>query len=84
MKTLEGHVLTLEGIWDEWGGKCYTDLVKCFENIKKTMDFVDTDRAIFAGASFGGYMANWIQGNPLGREFKCIVSHDGIFSAYDH
>lgn len=26
-------------------------------------------------------MVNWIQGNPLGREFKAIVSHDGTFVA---
>lgn len=43
------------------------------------MPFVDTDSAIAAGASYGGYMANWIQGNPLGRKFKTIVCHDGVF-----
>jgi dipeptidyl aminopeptidase/acylaminoacyl peptidase len=43
------------------------------------MPFVDTDNAIAAGASYGGYMANWIQGNPLGRKFKTIVCHDGVF-----
>jgi dipeptidyl aminopeptidase/acylaminoacyl peptidase len=43
------------------------------------MPFVDTDNAIAAGASYGGYMANWIQGNPFGRKFKTIVCHDGVF-----
>jgi dipeptidyl aminopeptidase/acylaminoacyl peptidase len=43
------------------------------------MPFVDTDNAIAAGASYGGYMANWIQGNALGRKFKAIVCHDGVF-----
>lgn len=28
----------------------------------------------------GGYMMNWIQGNPLGRKFKALVTHDGVFS----
>jgi dipeptidyl aminopeptidase/acylaminoacyl peptidase len=44
------------------------------------MPFVDTENAIAAGASYGGYMALWIQGNPLGRKFKAIVCHDGVFS----
>jgi hypothetical protein len=37
------------------------------------------------GASYGGYMANWIQGHNDQFGFKAIVCHDGIFdttSAY--
>jgi hypothetical protein len=26
-------------------------------------------------------MINWIQGSPLGRKFKALVSHDGTFVA---
>jgi|SRR5450432_1216993 dipeptidyl aminopeptidase/acylaminoacyl peptidase len=26
------------------------------------------------------YMCNWIQGQPLGRKFKALVTHDGVFS----
>lgn len=26
-------------------------------------------------------MMNWIQGNPLGRKFKALVTHDGTFVA---
>jgi dipeptidyl aminopeptidase/acylaminoacyl peptidase len=32
------------------------------------------------GASYGGYMTYWIQGQPLGRKFKAIVTHDGSFN----
>jgi dipeptidyl aminopeptidase/acylaminoacyl peptidase len=32
------------------------------------------------GASYGGYMINYIQGKPLGRKFKALVCHDGVFS----
>jgi dipeptidyl aminopeptidase/acylaminoacyl peptidase len=46
------------------------------------MPFVDTDNAIAAGGSYGGYMANWIAGNPFAKEFKAIVSHDGVFSKF--
>ena len=29
--------------------------------------------------SYGGYMANWIQGHNDVTKFKAIVCHDGIF-----
>jgi dipeptidyl aminopeptidase/acylaminoacyl peptidase len=68
------------GINGEWGGRAYGDLVNCFEHVKEAMPFVDTGNAIAAGGSYGGYMAFWIQGMPLGRKLKAIVAHDGIFS----
>ncbi|KAI1260936.1 dipeptidyl-peptidase-like protein V precursor [Xylariaceae sp. FL1019] len=64
-------------ITNNWGGTPYTDLVKVFEHLKNNVSFVDTDRAIAGGASFGCYMTNWIQGHDLGREFKGLVCHDG-------
>ncbi|KAI4687248.1 uncharacterized protein J4E84_005620 [Alternaria hordeiaustralica] len=60
-----------------WGGTPYTDLVKVFEHLRDNVDYIDTDRAIAAGASFGCYMTNWVQGHDLGREFKALVCHDG-------
>lgn len=71
-----------QSVEGDWGGRPYNDLENCFEYISKNMPFVDTDRAIAAGGSYGGYMANWIQGKPLGRKFKAIVSHDGIFGKF--
>lgn len=38
------------------------------------------DRAVALGASYGGFMVNWIQGQELGRRFKALVCHDGVFS----
>jgi dipeptidyl aminopeptidase/acylaminoacyl peptidase len=64
-------------IQNNWGGTPYTDLVKVFEHLKHNVPFVDTDRAIAGGASFGCYMTNWVQGHALGREFKALVCHDG-------
>ncbi|TQV97249.1 secreted dipeptidyl peptidase [Cordyceps javanica] len=63
-----------------WGGAPYQDLVKAFEYIEKEMPYVDIERSVALGASYGGYMMNWIQGHPLGRRFKAIVCHDGVFS----
>ncbi|EOA86701.1 uncharacterized protein SETTUDRAFT_87464 [Exserohilum turcica Et28A] len=60
-----------------WAGTPYRDLVQVFEHLRDNVDFVDTDRAIAAGASFGCYMINWIQSHALGREFKALVCHDG-------
>ena len=60
-----------------WGGSPYNDLVTVFNHIKANISYIDTDRAIAGGASFGCYMTNWIQGHALGREFKALVCHDG-------
>lgn len=69
-----------DAIRNNWGGLPYVDLEKGFEYIEKNLDYVDTNRAVALGASYGGYMVNWIQGNPLGRKFKALVTHDGVFS----
>ncbi|RJE18454.1 dipeptidylpeptidase [Aspergillus sclerotialis] len=69
-----------DAIRGSWGGLPYIDLVKGFEYIESHLDYVDTSRAVALGASYGGYMMNWIQGHPLGRKFKALVTHDGVFS----
>jgi dipeptidyl aminopeptidase/acylaminoacyl peptidase len=68
------------GIRNNWGGRPYEDLVKGFEYVEENLSYVDTSRAVALGASYGGYMVNWIQGHPLGRKFKALVTHDGVFS----
>ncbi|KAF3056317.1 Dipeptidyl-peptidase 5 [Daldinia childiae] len=69
-----------DGIAQDWGGRPYNDLVNCFEHISDNIPYIDTNNAVALGASYGGYMINWIQGHPLGRKFKALVCHDGIFS----
>ncbi|KAJ5212436.1 uncharacterized protein N7498_004082 [Penicillium cinerascens] len=68
-------------ITNNWGSYPYDDLVKGWEFVRDNFDFIDTDNGVAAGASYGGFMINWIQGNPLGRKFKALVSHDGTFVA---
>ncbi|KAJ5855500.1 uncharacterized protein N7529_009444 [Penicillium soppii] len=75
-----GDKLT-DAIANNWGSYPYDDLVKGWEYVRDNFDFIDTDRGVAAGASYGGFMINWIQGNPLGRKFKALVSHDGTFVA---
>ncbi|KAH7060829.1 dipeptidyl-peptidase-like protein V precursor [Macrophomina phaseolina] len=74
-----GKALT-DAIQGEWGGLPYQDIVNGFTYIENNLKYVDTDRAVELGASYGGYMTNWIQGHDLGRKFKALVTHDGVFS----
>ncbi|OTB08818.1 hypothetical protein M426DRAFT_316843 [Hypoxylon sp. CI-4A] len=73
-----------DGIAGDWGGRPYNDLVNAFEYIADNLPYVDTNNAVALGASYGGYMINWIQGHPLGRKFKALVCHDGIFSTLNN
>lgn len=76
-----GYGMALQnGIKNSWGGRPYEDLVKGFEYIESNLPYIDTSRAVALGASYGGYMVNWIQGHPLGRKFRALVTHDGVFS----
>ena len=67
-----------DSISGDWGGKPYVDLMKGLDYVEKTYPFIDKNREAALGASYGGYMANWILGHT--SRFKCIVSHDGMFN----
>jgi dipeptidyl aminopeptidase/acylaminoacyl peptidase len=68
-----------DSISGDWGGKPYVDLMKGLDYVEKTYPFIDKNRQAALGASYGGYMANWILGHT--NRFECIVSHDGTFNA---
>lgn len=67
-----------DSVSGDWGGKPYEDLMKGIDHIEKTYPFIDKNREAALGASYGGYMANWVLGHT--DRFKCIVSHDGVFN----
>jgi len=69
----------VDAINGDWGGAPFEDLMKGLDYAEKTYPFIDKDRECALGASYGGYMANWILGHT--DRFKCIVSHDGMFNA---
>ncbi|CAD0085932.1 unnamed protein product [Aureobasidium mustum] len=69
-----------DAIRKDWGGRPYNDLVNVMDWVEKHMPEVDMTRAVALGASYGGYMVNWLNGHDLGRRFKALVCHDGIFS----
>lgn len=66
-----------DAINNDWGGAPYEDLVKGFDAALAKYAFIDGARACALGASYGGYMINWIAGQPFAERFKCLVSHDG-------
>ncbi|HLY99384.1 MAG TPA: S9 family peptidase [Candidatus Angelobacter sp.] len=68
----------IDGINGDWGGKPYVDLMNGLDYAEKTYSYIDKDRECALGASYGGYMINWILGHP--NHFKCLVSHDGMFN----
>ncbi len=49
-----------DSISGDWGGKPYVDLMKGLDYVEKTYPFIDKNREAALGASYGGYMANWI------------------------
>jgi dipeptidyl aminopeptidase/acylaminoacyl peptidase len=67
-----------DSISQDWGGKPLVDLQKGLDAALARYDWLDGTRACSLGASYGGFMQNWIAGNWSDR-FKCIVNHAGIF-----
>ena len=67
-----------DSISGDWGGKPLEDLQKGLAAALEQYDWLDGDRVCALGASYGGYMINWIAGQWPER-FRCLVNHDGIF-----
>jgi len=64
-----------DAIRDDWGGAPFEDLMKGLDAAIQRYPWIDGDRACALGASYGGYMINWIAGHT--DRFKCLVVHDG-------
>ncbi len=67
----------VEDISKDWAGKVYTDIMNGVDMFA-ALPYVDANRMGAAGASYGGYMINWILGHT--NRFKALVSHDGLFN----
>jgi len=68
----------IDAINGDWGGAPFEDLMKGLDYAEQHYAFIDKERECALGASYGGYMANWILGHT--NRFKCIVSHDSMFN----
>ena len=64
-----------DAIRDDWGGAPFEDLMKGLDAALAKYPFLDKDRMAALGASYGGYMINWINGKT--DRFKALVCHDG-------
>ena len=62
----------------DWGGKVYTDLMNACDYAIKNFKFIDVNNTFAAGASYGGYMINWMEGHTT--RFNAVVSHDGVYN----
>lgn len=68
----------VEAVSGDWGGKPYQDLMAGLDYAEKKFPFIDKERECALGASYGGYMANWILTHT--NRFACIVTHDGMYN----
>jgi dipeptidyl aminopeptidase/acylaminoacyl peptidase len=64
-----------DAINNDWGGAPYEDLMKGLDFAVEKYAFLNRERAGALGASYGGYMINWIAGQT--DRFKALVCHDG-------
>jgi dipeptidyl aminopeptidase/acylaminoacyl peptidase len=69
----------VEGVSGDWGGKPYIDLMRGLDAAEAKYPFIDKTRECALGASYGGYMADWILTHT--NRFNCIVTHDGMYDA---
>ena len=62
----------------DWGGRPFVDLMKGLDYAEAKYPFIDKTRECALGASYGGFMADWVLTHT--DRFKCIVTHDGMYN----
>jgi dipeptidyl aminopeptidase/acylaminoacyl peptidase len=65
----------------DWGGKAFVDLSNGVAEVIKR-PFIDKNRIGAAGASYGGYMVDWLLGhnNDPRFKYKAFLSHAGVYN----
>jgi dipeptidyl aminopeptidase/acylaminoacyl peptidase len=71
----------IDEINGDWGGKAYDDIMAATDYALANLPYADPLRVGAAGASFGGFMIDWILGHT--ERFKALVSHDGVYDQRD-
>ena len=66
-----------DAVSKNWGGAPYEDIMKGVKYFLSHYSFVEPEKIAAAGASYGGFMIDWIEGHT--DIFRCLVSHDGVF-----
>ena len=67
-----------DSISGHWGDRPLEDLQKGWAAAQAKYAFIDGSNACALGASYGGFMVDWIAG-AWAQPWKCLVSHDGVF-----
>jgi dipeptidyl aminopeptidase/acylaminoacyl peptidase len=67
-----------DSVSGDWGGKAVEDLQKGLAAVLARHAWLDENRICALGASYGGFMMNWLAGN-WSEPFRCLVNHAGIF-----
>jgi dipeptidyl aminopeptidase/acylaminoacyl peptidase len=67
-----------DAISQHWGDRPLEDLQKGWAAAQQKYSFLNGEKACALGASYGGFMVNWIAGN-WNEPWKCLVNHDGVF-----
>lgn len=66
-----------DSISGDWGGKPFDDIMLGLDYLFSKYDFIDFSKIGAAGASYGGYMIDWIEGHT--DRFECLISHAGVY-----
>lgn len=74
--TGQGQAFT-DAVRNDWGGDPYKDLMTGLDYILAKNPWMDSNNVHANGASYGGYMINWINGQT--NRYRSLVCHDGVF-----
>lgn len=66
-----------DSISGDWGGKPFEDIMLALDYLFSNYGFIDLRKIGAAGASYGGYMIDWIEGQT--DRFDCLISHAGVY-----
>ncbi|MDH5744784.1 MAG: S9 family peptidase, partial [Candidatus Aminicenantes bacterium] len=66
-----------DSISGDWGGKPFEDIMLGLDHLISNYSFIDYRKIGAAGASYGGYMIDWIEGHT--DRFECLISHAGVY-----
>jgi len=67
----------IDEINGDWGGKPFDDIMAVADHVVASIPYADSSRMGAAGASYGGYMIDWMLGHT--QRFKTLVTHDGVY-----
>lgn len=74
--TGQGQAFT-DLVRNHWGSNPYQDLMTGLDYILSKNSWLDSNNLHANGASYGGYMINWINGQT--DRYRSLVCHDGVF-----